>query len=108
MLNSNDFVYCDPPYLISGAVYQDGKRGFKGWDNKDENDLLNLCDILNKQGTKFALSNVLECKGKFNNTLKKWSSNYNLTNINSYYGNCTYTRKDKSKDSTLEVLITNY
>ncbi len=28
-LTSNDFVYCDPPYLISGAVYQDGKRGFK-------------------------------------------------------------------------------
>ncbi len=30
-LNNNDFVYCDPPYLITNGTYNDGKRGFKGW-----------------------------------------------------------------------------
>ena len=31
-LDSNDFVYCDPPYLITTGSYNDGKRGFKGWN----------------------------------------------------------------------------
>ena len=31
-LNQNDFVYCDPPYLITTGTYNDGKRGFTGWD----------------------------------------------------------------------------
>ncbi len=29
-LNSDDFVYFDPPYLITTGNYNDGKRGFKG------------------------------------------------------------------------------
>jgi DNA adenine methylase Dam len=106
--DKNDLVYFDPPYLITTGNYNDGKRGFKGWNEQDEIDLLNLCDKLDKQGTRFALSNVFECKGKSNDILKKWSNNYNLAYINSNYGNCNYHAKDKSKDSTVEVLITNY
>jgi DNA adenine methylase Dam len=106
--NKNDLVYFDPPYLITTGNYNDGKRGFKGWNEQDEKDLLELCDSLNNQGTRFALSNVFECKGKSNDILKKWSNNYNLAYIHSNYGNCNYQAKDKSKDSTIEVLITNY
>lgn len=104
----NDLVYFDPPYLITTGNYNDGKRGFKGWDEQDERDLFQLCDGLDKQGTRFALSNVFDCKGKSNDILKKWSNNYNLAYIHSNYGNCNYQAKDKSKDSTVEVLITNY
>ena len=57
-LSNKDFVYCDPPYLISSAVYQDGKRGFKGWCQQDDVDLYNILDELDKQGVKFALSNI--------------------------------------------------
>ncbi len=38
-LNSNDFVYCDPPYLITTGTYNDGKRGFKGWTDNEEKQL---------------------------------------------------------------------
>lgn len=106
--DKNDLVYFDPPYLITTGNYNDGKRGFKGWNEQDERDLLDLCDKLDKQGVRFALSNVFECKGKSNDILKVWSNKYNLTYINSSYGNCNYQAKDKSKDSTIEVLITNY
>ena len=106
--NKNDLIYLDPPYLITTGNYNDGKRGFKGWNEQDEIDLLELCDKLDRQGTRFALSNVFECKGKSNDILKKWSNKYNLAYINSEYGNCNYQAKDKSKNSTIEVLITNY
>jgi DNA adenine methylase Dam len=106
--NSNDLIYFDPPYLITTGNYNDGKRGFKGWNEQDERDLLELCDKLNRQETRFALSNVFECKGKSNDLLKKWSNNYNTNYIESDYGNCNYQAKDKSKNSTVEVLITNY
>ena len=106
--NKNDLVYFDPPYLITTGNYNDGKRGFSGWNEQDEKDLLALCDKIDEQGTRFALSNVFDCKGKSNDILKKWSNNYNLAYIQSDYGNCNYQAKDKSKDSTIEVLITNY
>ena len=61
-LTSNDLVYCDPPYLISGAVYQDGKRGFKGWNQQDDIDLYSLLDKLNSNGVRFALSNMIYSK----------------------------------------------
>lgn len=106
--DKNDLIYFDPPYLITTGNYNDGKRGFKGWSESDERDLLNLCDTLDKQGTRFALSNVFECKGKSNDILKKWSNNYNLAYIKADYNNCNYQAKDKSKGNTIEVLITNY
>ena len=57
-LNSNDFVYCDPPYLITTGSYNDGKRGFTGWGKSEEIMLLSILDNLTKQGVRFALSNV--------------------------------------------------
>ena len=54
------------------------------------------------------MSNVLEHKGKSNDILKEWSKKYNIHYLNNTYGNCNYHTKDKSKDSTIEVLITNY
>ncbi|APR02430.1 TPA: Dam family site-specific DNA-(adenine-N6)-methyltransferase [Clostridium botulinum] len=106
--NKNDLVYLDPPYLITTGNYNDGKRGFKGWNESDEKDLLSLCDRLDEQGTRFALSNVFECKGKSNDILKKWSSKYRLAYLNSDYSNCNYHKKDRSKNNTVEVLIINY
>ena len=105
-LGSNDFVYCDPPYLISGAVYQDGKRGFNGWGKQDDIDLYNILDGLNNKNIKFALSNMLESKGNKNEYLISWSKKYNVHNLSMNYNGSNYQRKDKGKD--IEVLITNY
>lgn len=103
-LNSNDLVYCDPPYLVTCASYNEKD----GWNEQHEKELLLLLDKLNEDNVKFALSNVFENKGKSNDILKEWSKKYNIHYLNNTYGNCNYHAKDKSKDSTIEVLITNY
>ena len=104
ILSQNDLVYCDPPYLITCASYNE--RG--GWNEKKEKELLTLLDNLDERRIKFALSNVLENKGKSNDILKEWSKKYNVNYLSSSYGNCNYHTKDKSRNSTVEVLITNY
>lgn len=103
LLNKDDFVYLDPPYLITCASYNE--QG--GWNEEEEYSLLSLCDNLNNNNIKFALSNVLEHKGLKNEILMKWANNYKIHCLNYNYNNCNY--QDKNKDSkTIEVLITNY
>lgn len=103
-LNTNDFVYCDPPYLVTCASYNESD----GWNETKEYELLELLDKLNDKGIRFALSNVFENKGKSNDILKEWSKKYNINYLNNTYGNCNYHAKDKSENSTVEVLVTNY
>jgi len=79
-----------------------------GWTEAHERALLELLDDVNAKGIKFALSNVLENKGKSNDILRAWSQKYNIYHLNHTYGNCSYHAKDKSSGSTDEVLITNY
>ncbi len=109
-LSIDDFVYCDPPYLITTGTYNDGKRGFKAWSEKEEIELLNILDNLNNRGIKFALSNIVEHKGKENSLLKGWidKNSYYVNYLNKDYTNSNYQTKDRDKNSTVEVLITNY
>ena len=74
-LGRNDFVYCDPPYLITVGTYNDGKRGFTGWSGEQEQKLLSVLDSLNDQKIKFALSNVLTHKDRRNDLLNNWVKN---------------------------------
>lgn len=99
------FVYCDPPYLITNASYNEQK----GWTEDDEVALLNWLDTLNKKGIFFALSNVIRSKNTTNDLLLKWikKNNYQCHYLNYSYSNCNYQRKDKDSNTT-EVLITNY
>ena len=106
-LDCNDFIYCDPPYLITTGSYNDGNRGFHDWGEEEEKALCAYLDEANKKGIRFALSNVLKHKGKENKILMEWSKKYNINYINSSYSNCNYQLKDKSTE-TIEVLITNY
>jgi DNA adenine methylase Dam len=102
----NTFYYCDPPYLITVGAYE--RDYFCKWSESYERELLNLLDILDYKQAKFALSNVLEHKGKSNDILKEWSKKYNVHYLNMDYKNCNYQTKDKSANSSIEVLITNY
>lgn len=102
-LNPGDFVYCDPPYLITCATYNEKD----GWNEQCERDLLSLLDKLDERGIYFALSNVLSNKGKENTILKEWCEKYHTVHLSNTYGNCSYHAKDKSTDSTDEVLIVN-
>lgn len=105
-INSNDFVYVDPPYSLGCGVYQDGKRGFSGWAEQDDNDLLKLMDFWDSHGIKWAMSNVFENKGLINEKLISWSEKYNVHHLAMNYSNSNYHRKHFG--STDEVLITNY
>lgn len=102
-LTANDFVYCDPPYLITCATYNEKD----GWNETCERSLLDLLDRLNAQSVKFALSNVLFSKGKINDMLIEWSNKYNVHHLDYTYQNCNYHTKDKETKPD-EVLITNY
>ena len=105
-LGESDFVYIDPPYLITTASYNENG----GWTNKDEKELYNLLDKLNNKNIKFAFSNVIVHKGNENTTLIEWSKKYNTHMLNMRYDNTWgATRKKESKaNKTIEVLITNY
>ena len=94
----DDFLYCDPPYLITASEYN------KYWNENDENELLKKLDELNKNKVKWALSNVIEYKGKTNKILINWSKKYKNCKIKSNY----ISFNDNTVKSFKEVLIHNY
>ena len=105
MLTDKSVVYCDPPYLITTATYNEKA----GWTDKDEIDLLKLLDSLNERNIKFALSNVLTHEGKENTLLERWleQNDYNVHHLFMDYHYSNYQKKSKKADSE-EVLITNF
>lgn len=104
-LNKDDFVYCDPPYFITTGMYNDGNRGFKDWKYKEEYNLYEYLDKINLHNIKFALSNVIEHKGKTNEILLEWSQKYKIINLTYDYSNSSYNTK---KGESREVLVINY
>lgn len=104
-MGPGDFLYADPPYLISCGSYNDGKRGFEGWNANDDLALFEKLDNLNERGINFALSNIIRHKRKENHVLIEWAQNYNINYLNSDYSNSNYQAR---ACETIEVLITNY
>ncbi len=98
-IEKDSFVYMDPPYRLTNGSYNDGKRGFNGWELADEKNLFEFADSLNKKSIRFMISYIVEHKGKTNIELKNWIklNNYRLINIDKMNGN----QRD-------EVLIMNY
>lgn len=99
------FIYCDPPYLITNATYNENGM----WTETEEKALLEFLDEANKKGFSFALSNVLESKNKRNDILYNWieRNGYFCNRLDKSYSNSNYHRKNKNSISE-EVLITNY
>ena len=105
-LKLNDFVYCDPPYLITVGAYE---RDYNcKWSEYKEKELLNFLDIINLKGIKFGLSNVLTHKGKTNEILLEWSKKYNIFHLNKDYKNCNYQTNSRKIQKSDEVYICNY
>lgn len=102
-LNRDDFVYVDPPYLITCATYNEQNS----WSVKEEKELYRFLDVLHERHIRFALSNVLTNKGKENVYLKEWLQQrpYYCHHLEYNYSNSNY---HTSKGSCDEVLITNY
>lgn len=104
-MQQGDFLYADPPYLISCGSYNDGKRGFEGWNADDDLLLFEKLDNLNQRGISFALSNVIRHKGQENAQLIDWANNYHIHYLNADYSNSNY---QATTSETIEVLVTNY
>ena len=102
LLNENDFVYLDPPYLNTTATYNENS----GWNVQDENDLYELCEKLNDKHINFGLSNVFENKGERNEEIIKWceDNNWKVYSFDKH----TYTACGKGNSNAKEVFITNY
>ena len=91
----NDFIYLDPPYLITFSEYN------KLWDEATDTALL---DILDQLDCKFAISNVIRYKGRTNEKFLQWSDRYNVHKIKSNY----ISFHDNTIKDFEEVLVTNY
>lgn len=97
-----DFVYLDPPYLLTNGAYNDGKRGFNGWNERLETDLFKFCEELTSRKIKFVLSYVIEHRGRTNYRFVEWIklNNYKIVELDAVVGISGSMRK--------EVLVKNY
>lgn len=98
--NEDDFMYLDPPYLITFSEYN------KLWNEEKERELLGLLDDLARNKVKWAISNLVADynKGTHNEIFDNWMKKYNVHEINSYY----ISFNNNKVRPTREVLITNY
>lgn len=98
-LDKTTFTYLDPPYMLTNGAYNDGKRGFHGWNSETEKMFFDFVDNLHKDGKPFMISYVLEHKGKYNFHLEEWikKGGYNIIEVDPSLGN-----------NRQEILITNY
>lgn len=92
--------YFDPPYYITNAAYNDGRRGGKGWTIKEELELLDILTGLDSNGQKFILSNVVEHKGKKHEILLNWVAEHQFHIIKAGVTGWRYAKN--------EVLIKNF
>ncbi len=98
----DDFVYLDPPYLITFGEYN------KFWNEEREEELLEYLDRMTKEKVNWALSNVTDYTKRGvrleNKILKKWMKKYNVKKIKSNYISF-HNNKQKIIN---EVLVKNY
>lgn len=95
---ADDFVYLDPPYLITFSEYN------KLWDEDSEMRLIRFLDELNEHGIRFAVSNVLWHRRRYNGTFNEWAQQYNIVRIQSNY----ISYHDNTEKDSYEVLVKNY
>lgn len=98
-LTKKDYIYLDPPYLISNSEYN------KFWSEINEYELYSKLDVLHKKGISFGITNLINHKGKTNNILKQWAAKYKIYNIDSNY--ISFNDNTIKADSK-EIFITNH
>lgn len=92
--------YFDPPYFVTKAEYNDGKRGLDGWNADNESTLLKFLLSIHQKGYKFMLSNVLYHRGKRHNLLIEWINTHGFKVVEIGHTGIKYPRT--------EVLIKNF
>lgn len=101
----NVFVYFDPPYANTTAVYNESRGSEFTWNDGWELRLRDVCEDLTAHNIKFAMSNVFANKDFVNHSLKNWCKR---NGYNVHHFNHSYTACGKGNAKTDEVLIMNY
>ncbi len=94
-----DFVYFDPPYLISDSEYN------KLWNDGKEREFYAFLDELNARGVRFGLTNLLTHKGRANKMLENFAAKYHCCEIKSNY--ISFNDNSIKKDSR-EIYVSNF
>jgi DNA adenine methylase len=98
-VNSDDFVYFDPPYAPLNATSNFTGYSQKGFDNQMQLSLRDLCDRLDAKGIRFMVSNsnaplILDL--------------YQDYKIELVYANRAINSKGNKRGKIPEVIVTNY
>lgn len=96
IIRKADFVYMDPPYLITDAVYNESNK----WREQNEYELIRLMNFLLDNKKSFVLSNVLEKQGRRNEPLFYWTTtrknDINIVDIDYHYRSASYNKKNRN------------
>jgi DNA adenine methylase len=95
---AGDLVYLDPPYLITFSEYN------KLWNEESEMRLIDSLDQLNARKVRFAVSNILWHRTRYNGVFNRWAQQYNIVNIQSNY----ISFHDNTAKDSIEVLVKNF
>lgn len=105
IIESADFVYMDPPYLIMDAVYNENGQ----WNSNDESDLLNLLTHFLETNKSFVLSNVIEKKDQKNEPLCLWAEEnkekIKIVDIEYHYRSASYNKKIRNANEREVIII---
>lgn len=99
-VQAGDFVYLDPPYAPMSATANFTSYTKEGFDVSDQKLLKEFCDRLDKKGALFAVSNS-NCE-LIRTLYKDYKQHVFVVNRN------LNSDKKKRKNSTEEILITNF
>lgn len=99
VIKKGDFIYFDPPYLISDSEYN------KLWNMDKEMEFYVFLDSLDSRGVRFGLTNLLTHKGRHNEMLEKFAQKYHCKEIVSNY--ISFNDNTIKKDSR-EIYVSNY
>lgn len=94
--NSNDIIYCDPPYFGRYADY------YNGWTEEDER---NLFSALSRTSARFILSTWHHNDYRSNETIQRYWKQFNVTTKDHFYHNGG---KIENRRSMVEALIFNF
>lgn len=104
IMKNADFVYMDPPYLITNAVYNESGK----WSEQNEYELLKFMNYCLDNNKFFVLSNILERHGRRNEPLYYWTTTIHdrieIIDIHYNYSCASYNKKDRHVNER-EVII---
>lgn len=104
IFSDKDFIYLDPPYTNTLAIYNE-KSVFGGWDKNQDLRLFFILEKLDKCGVRWGMSNVFENKNIKNEHLIKWCKDNKWI---VYHLNKNYSALGKGNANSDEVYICNY